>query len=266
MENFFLYKNCRIHYKLLGQGNCVVLIHGYLENLDIWNGFADQLSKHCKVLMLDLPQHGKSNCDEEVNSMEQLAESVNATLSHLNIPKAMIVGHSMGGYLALAFAELFPKKIAGLCLFHSTPNADSFEKKQARMKEVEQVINGEKSLIIENGILLRFAEKNILTLHPELERAKNIALTVRDKGIIGTLKAMASRPDRNRVIENSSFPTLMIFGAMDHHIPMTIANELAAKHKKTRTVILDNSGHMGFIEEKDQALNAIKSFLAVVFS
>ncbi len=266
MDDYFIYSNCRIHYRLIGQGNCVVLLHGYLENLNIWDGFVDELSTQFKVLSFDLPQHGQSSCDSEVSSFELMAKSVNATLTHLNITKAFIVGHSMGGYLALAFAELFPKKTAGLCLFHSTPNADSTEKRMNRLEEVELVRNGKKILIVENGIPLRFAQKYLINNQYQLERAKEIALTIRDSEIIGSLMAMATRPDRNGVIEKATFPTMMIFGAMDNHIPLSTANTLAIKHKKTRMVILDNSGHMGFIEERDQAIKAIKSFLAVVFS
>lgn len=133
------------------------------------------------------------------------------------------------------------------------------------MEEIEQVIKGEKEMIVEKSIPLRFADKNTTTLQHELDRAKRMALTISESAIIGTLKAMAFRPDRNHVLENATFPTLMIFGAMDNHILLSVANDLAVKHKKTRTVILDNSGHMGFIEERDQALKAIKSFLADVF-
>jgi len=256
---YFSTESYIIHYRISGQGKCIVLLHGYLEKLDIWDGFADELAKHCKVLMIDLPQYGKSKTDEGENSFERIAECVDAMLTHLNIPKAFIVGHSMGGYLALAFAELFPKKTAGLCLFHSTPSTDSLEKKQSRMQEIELIKNGEKLKVVESAIPLRFAEKNIASLQHELERAKKIALTISEGEIIRTLKAMASRPDRNKIVEVAAFPTLMIFGAKDIHIPLTVANDLAAKHEKTRTVILDNSGHMGFIEERDQALKAINN-------
>lgn len=242
-----------------------MLLHGYLESLEIWDDFALELSKSYRVLLVDLPGHGESDCSSDCDTVEGLAGSVNAILEYLKLSQAAIVGHSMGGYLALAFAELFPKKTAGLCLFHSTPNADSAEKRQSRMEEIEQVIKGEKEMIVEKSIPLRFADKNTTTLQHELDRAKKMALTISESAIIGTLKAMAFRIDRNHVIENATFPTLMIFGAMDHHIPLGVANDLVAKHKKTRTVILDNSGHMGFIEERDQALKAIKSFLADVF-
>jgi pimeloyl-ACP methyl ester carboxylesterase len=260
MESF-LYNSCRIHYKQIGKGHCIVLLHGYLENLEIWSGFADELSKTYQVLVLDIPEHGQSGGISDVNTIEGMAESVNATLSHLNIPNAVIVGHSMGGYVALAFAELFPAKTTGLCLFHSTPYADSEQKKLDRMHEVEQIDRGEKQTMVDASIPLRFAEKNLSKFVKELEWAKRIALKTSDRGIVDALKAMASRVDRNHVIENAIFPTLMIFGALDNHIPLSVAKDLAQKHKKTRTVFLNNSGHMGFIEERDQALNAICSFL-----
>ena len=265
MERYFRLNENRIHYKVLGQGNCVVLLHGYLENLEIWNGFADELSKSCKVLMLDFPGHGQSENNTGVNTIEGMAESVDATLMHLNIPKALLVGHSMGGYVALAFADLFPEKTAGLCLFHSTPFADSEQKRANRMTEIEQINRGEKQAIVDTGVPIRFAEKNLPKLHKELEWATGIALRTNTKGIIDALKAMALRIDRNYVLENASFPTMMIFGALDNHIPVSVTSALVQKHKKTRTVILNNSGHMGFIEEEDQALSAMRSFLECIF-
>lgn len=266
MESFFTSNKGKIHFKVLGRGSCIVLLHGYLENLDIWNGFAEELSLQYQVLILDIPQHGKSECYQEVNSIERMAECVHATLDHLKISKALIVGHSMGGYVALAFAELFPNSTAGLCLLHSTPNADSEEKKRNRIQEIDQVRKGRKGLIVEYGIPLRFAEKNLSTLKGEVEWTKKIALATADIGVIGALKAMASRIDRNQVFANATFPTQMIFGAMDGLIPARVIEEMISKHKKTRIAILNNSGHMGFIEERDQALNEINSFLAVVFS
>jgi pimeloyl-ACP methyl ester carboxylesterase len=266
MEDNYTFNNCRIHYKLVGDGNCIVLIHGYLENLNIWDGFADQLSKHYQVLILDLPQNGKSECNEEVNSIERMAESVNAILIYLNIKKAVIMGHSMGGYVALAFAELFSSSVEGLCLINSSPNADSNEKKRSRLEDISLVMKGEKHIIIEKGVPLRFANKNLSKYKREVEWTKDIALTTSDSGVISSLKAMATRNDRNHVIEHSIFPTIMIFGALDNLIPLNLVNELANRHKKTRIVILNNSGHMSFIEEKDQTVSAIKSFLAEVFS
>ena len=264
MDSYFISTSGKIHYRITGKGDCVILLHGYLENLEIWKNFADELSKSYQVLLIDFPGHGKS--EGEANTVENMAESVNAALANLKIAKAAIVGHSMGGYVALAFADLFTAKTAGLCLFHSTPYADSDQKMLNRMNEIEQVRRGEKQTIVDMGIPLRFADKNLPKFEHELTWAKEQALSTSDSVVNASLQAMSSRPDRNYVIEKATYPTMMIFGAQDNHIPLSIALDLEQRHKKTRTVFLNNSGHMGFIEEKDQALKAINSFLEYVFS
>jgi pimeloyl-ACP methyl ester carboxylesterase len=266
MNDFLLSQKRRIHYHLLGKGECIVLIHGYLETLEIWSDFANELSQSYQVLTIDMPGHGRSEVLSECDSVEEMATCVMEILNHLEISKAVIVGHSMGGYVALAFAELFPEHTAGLCLFHSTPYPDSDQKKLSRNAEIERVNNAEKVSIIEESLPLRFATGNLWKLQKEVNWAKKIASDISDKGVVLSLKAMSSRSDRNHVIENANFPTMMIFGTLDNHIPLSVANELADRHKKTRTVYLNNSGHMGFVEENDQALAAIKFFLGCVFS
>ncbi|MHC1703125.1 MAG: alpha/beta fold hydrolase [Tenuifilaceae bacterium] len=265
MESFINSKKNLIHYNLIGSGHCVVLLHGYLENLEIWSGFAAELSKSYLVLTIDLPGHGNSVCNENCNTLEIMAKAVNDILDHLNISKALIVGHSMGGYAALPFAELFPSKTAGLCLFHSTPNSDNNDKKESRIREIQQIKSGEKQKVVSSSVPLRFATNNLKRLSSDVEYAKQMAMKTTDSGIILALEAMASRIDRNHVLENATYPTMMIFGEHDNLIPLKVARELEARHKKTRTVYLANSGHMGFIEEKDQALKAIRSFLEIVF-
>lgn len=265
MENNLNLKNGKINYKVLGQGDCVVLLHGYLENLSIWEGFTHELEKKYKVLTLDLPGHGDSEISVMDISVEDMAKSIDEVLINLNISKVAIIGHSMGGYVALAFAELYPHKTAGFCLLHSSPNADSPDRKHSRLQDIETVKKGNKRLIVESGVPLRFANDNLINLKNEVDKAIEMALNTSDIGFISALKAMAMRPDRNNTLANANFPTQMIFGVYDNLIPITVAKELANRHKKTRTDYLVNSGHMGFIEEKDQALKAISSFLATVF-
>jgi pimeloyl-ACP methyl ester carboxylesterase len=266
MKSNLSFRDYETNYMVSGFGHSVILLHGYLEKSKIWNGFADELAKTFQVISIDLPGKVKSEGIPECDSVEGMATSVMGILNHLEIFKAVIVGHSMGGYVALAFAELYPEHAAGLCLFHSTPYSDGDLKKSGRMAEIQRVITGEKDLIIDESIPLRFANGNLLKLQKEVNWAKEIASEISDKEVVFSLKGMASRSDRNHVLENADYPTMMIFGTMDNHIPMSVAKELAERHKKTRTVYLNNSGHMGFIEEKDQALAAIKFFLECVFS
>lgn len=113
-----------------GEGPAVVLIHGYLESGCMWKRFEEEMSGKYKLIIVDLPGHGKSNNYSEIHSMEFMAEKVYEILDYLAIEKALVVGHSMGGYVALALAELFPEIVKGLVLLNSSSLSDSKQKKK----------------------------------------------------------------------------------------------------------------------------------------
>lgn len=249
-----------------GKGNVVVLLHGYLESKEMWSGLASELSKNYRVICPDLPGHGKSMLEGEIMTMELAAKEVKNLLDTLSIEKCVLIGHSMGGYVALAFAELFPKRLCGFGLFHSHPNADSDEKKASRMLEIEMIASGKKAEIVETNIPRLFANSNLQRLSKEVTNWKKVAQTTPDSGIIASLRGMALRKDRNFVFSQLKVPNILIFGKCDNLIPNAIGIGLETKHSHLRIVWLENSGHLGMIEEPDQARLAITSFLLAVFS
>lgn len=265
MKDFCRIDGSNIHYNLEGNGDCIIFLHGYLENLTIWDDYAAVLSNDYKVLRIDLPGHGLSISKLDLISMDYMAKCLNAVLTSMNIPKGLLIGHSMGGYASLAFAEKYPEKLSGLCLFHSTPNPDTEEKRLARRRDIDLLIHGRKEVIVNTNIPKLFATDRLEELRSEVDHAKDMALSTPEKGIIGSLRGMSERPDRKHIFQEISCPSMMIFGVKDNLIPMTMAEYLAENNRKTRTVFLNNSGHMGFIEDRDQALNEIISFCKVVF-
>src|SRR5674536_23752 len=122
---FFSYSGGRIHYSDSGNGTVIVLLHGYLESSEVWNGFAEKLKSEFRIISVDLPGHGLSDVYGEVHSMEFMATAVKNLVDSLDLKKVFLLGHSMGGYVALAFLELFPEYLLGYCLFHSQPFADT---------------------------------------------------------------------------------------------------------------------------------------------
>ena len=266
MEDYVELPICTIRYRLSGQGPAVILVHGYLENLEIWEDIVPDLKKSYTVLRVDLPGHGKSACNHQTISMDLMADSISAVMTTLDIKKAFMVGHSMGGYTTLAFAERYPNWLNGFCLLHSSANADSSEKRQSRMNDIETVKNGGKRDLVYLSIPRLFAKQNLEKMDDIVDKFIKIGLSTPDQGIIGALNGMAKRPDRNYVIENANIPVFFIFGKHDNLISMEVAEALMERHKKARTVILNNSGHMGFVEEKDQTTAAITSFLTQVYS
>lgn len=249
-----------------GTGNVVVLLHGYLESKEMWCDLAEDLSKSYRVICPDLPGHGKSIFNGNEVSMELAAKALENLLNTLSIEKCVLIGHSMGGYVALAFAELYSERLSGFGLFHSHPFADSDEKKLARMHEIEMITNGKKIDIVETNIPRLFANFNLNRLFKQVEIWKAVAYNTPDSGIIASLRGMASRKDRNSVLSNLNVPGILIFGKSDNLIPKEIGIELENKHSHLRIVWLENSGHLGMIEEPDQTRLAITSFLLAVFS
>jgi pimeloyl-ACP methyl ester carboxylesterase len=265
MTGTIKFKDANLFYRDEGKGNAIVLLHGYLESSEIWGSFGKELSKHNRLISMDLPGHGKSSPVCENQTIEIMADSVKAVLDHLDIGRAVIIGHSMGGYVTLAFAEIFPEKTFAYCLFHSHALADSEEKKMNREREIDLVRSGKKSLIINTNIPRTFANDNIIKLAAEVERAKDIALNTKDEGIICALHGMKSRPDRQRVLKESSVPVMIIAGRKDNNIPFGIYEQHFSLAKQTEILILEDSGHMGFIEEEEKSLNGIAKFLNNIY-
>jgi pimeloyl-ACP methyl ester carboxylesterase len=153
------FKNTRISYTDQGKGTAIVLLHGFLENQKMWNPFIGEWSKKFRIITIDLLGHGETECMGYVHSMENNADAVHEVLSELRLRKAIFVGHSMGGYVALAFAELYPDMVKGLVLLNSTARADSEERKTNRdraIKAVKQSFQNFISLSISN----LFSEEN----------------------------------------------------------------------------------------------------------
>ena len=236
---------------------CVVLLHGYLESMVVWDEFVPLLSKSMRVVILDLPGHGISTITGEVHTMEFLAECVANSMEHLGIKEYSVVGHSMGGYVALAMCEMFPERLRSVILLSSTPNADSEEKCDRRRREIELVKAGKKSTMARLVPHAGFAPDNVKRLKDYVDDLEELIMLTEDEGVIAILGGMIERKDRNEVLLTTKVPHMFIFGRHDYYIPNEVAEELAARHPQAKVTWLDHSGHMGFIEEPQLCAQAI---------
>lgn len=261
MNNVITINGHALSYTDKGNGQTVVLLHGYLESKEIWNDLSNYLSASNRVICPDLPGHGESEFGAEAATMEILATSVKQLLDQLNIATCVLLGHSMGGYVALAFADLFPQHLSGFGLVHSHPFADSNEKRASRMNDIEAIERGEKSTIVESNIPKLFANDNLIRLAAQVEKWKQIAIRTPDKGVVASLKGMSARVDRSYVLDKLSVPGIFIFGKKDNLIPNEIGLKAEHAYSHFRTIWLEKSGHLGFVEEPDQMRFAIASFL-----
>jgi pimeloyl-ACP methyl ester carboxylesterase len=258
---FYLYDSKQIFYSVRGNGTPVVLLHGYLESSEIWDSFGEKLSEDFTVISVDLPGHGLSDVFGTVHTMEFMASVMKNLLDSLKIQKAFICGHSLGGYVALAFLELYPDYLSGYCLFHSHPFADSPEAIKNRNREIKLVQKGRKDLMYPANVTKMFATANLEKFSEEIQRSKEISSSISGEGIIAVLRGMIARPSRVDYMEKGIVPCIWILGRMDNYIPCEAIIEKVNLPSNTKLVILENSGHMGFIEEEDLSVTTIKDFV-----
>lgn len=255
-----------VRYADSGKGTqAVLLLHGYLESIEVWDDFAGELGKEYRVLRMDLPGHGFSLWGEgEVIGVDYMADTAAAMLKVAGVERCTVVGHSMGGYVALALAVNHPKLVEGLVLFHSSPNADSPERAENRLREIELIEAGKKEMLARVNPGRGFAEANVKRCAHAIEELAEQVMMTEDEAIVAVLKGMSQRVDRNAAMRGLGIPELMIFGRGDNYIPVAAAEAMAVAQPQAEVVWLDGSGHMGFIEQPKEVLAALTMFLKKV--
>ncbi len=240
---------------------CLVLLHGYLESMLVWDDFVPLLYKKVRVVTLDLPGHGISVVRGKCHSMEFLADTVAAALTALGVDRFTVAGHSMGGYVALALAERHPERLDGLVLLHSTPYADTPEKAENRRREIALVEAGKKELLARTAPAAGFAEENRARLRDAIEDLAEQVFVTEEEGIVALLNGMIERKDQSEMLRRTTVPTLFILGRKDGYILPETAERMVAEHPEARVVWLDQAGHMGFLEEPEAVAAALLDFV-----
>ncbi|MBS1570938.1 MAG: alpha/beta hydrolase [Bacteroidetes bacterium] len=236
-----------LHYEISGNGNeNLVLLHGFLENSKIWVEMEKTLSPKFKLIKIDLPGHGKSPKIATVQSMELMAEEVLNTLEHLEITKFHLLGHSMGGYISLAFAELFPQYLKSMTLFFSTYFADSQEKKEQRKKSY-RIIEDAFGHYVNAGIPNYFNSYEIGEMETTIHLAKSIGLETDNLGALACAKGMVERKDRTHVLEQFEEKILIIAGKHDNAVDTVAMIKNLPERSNIKSYILD-CGHSGHWE------------------
>jgi len=251
-----------IYFKTYGKnnGNVIFLLHGYLESSEIWDEFAPEFIDEFYIVCVDLPGHGDSETLFETQTMGTMAYTVKEVADFLKIDKFHLVGHSMGGYVTMAFRDKFPDRLNSYVLFHSNCFADTPEKRIKRDRDIELVRQGKKEMLVNEHILKSFTEPNLKKMSDNVDKATKIGLKTRDDGIISALKGMKMRADRSLLLIAGGIPLMLIAGRKDNYIPLEIARKMNSMAKNSTLLILDKSGHMGFIEEKEKSVKELKSF------
>ena len=234
-----------LNYEISGAGKeKLVLLHGFMENLMIWEEMETYLSEDFTLIKIDLPGHGLSKIYQEIHTMEFMAEEVKKLTDHLKLENFHLLGHSMGGYVSLAFAEKFPETLKSLTLFFSTYFADDEEKKEQRRKS-HRIIQEAYPNYVKAGIPNLFNENEKDTLEGKIELAKEIALSTKTEGVLAAVKGMTDRTDKKSVIENFGGKIVVIAGKHDKavNVEKTLKNLPDKTNIKSYTLDCGHNGH-----------------------
>lgn len=252
------YKGSSIFYTDDGEGNPVVLLHGFLENSTMWNAFIPELTINNRVICIDLLGHGKTDCIGYVHTMEAMADAVEAVLKHLAVNKFKMVGHSMGGYVALAFAEKNSIQVSGLCLMNSTSYADGPERIILRNRSIDAVKTNYHN-IVKMSISNLFCAKNRSLLAKKIEAVKTEALQTPLQGYIAAQEGMKLRKNRTLLLKNLDCTKMIIIGkndpVLDYKSSKTEADDTFSR------LIECPDGHMSHIENERKILKEIMYFI-----
>lgn len=255
-----LYKNTKIAYSETGKGTTVVLLHGFLENSTMWDFHIKELAQKHHVITIDLLGHGKTECLGYIHTMEDQADMVHAVLHHLKIRKAVFVGHSMGGYVALAFSELYPDSIKGLVLLNSTTYADDHERKINRNRAIKMA-HKEYTSLVQISISNLFSADNRDHIITEIEQVKVEALKTPLQGYIAAQEGMKIRKNREQLLHLTSYPKLLILGEKDG--VLNYEDNIKQIEGTNVKLVSFPDGHMSHIENREELGKVLNDFLKI---
>ena len=253
------FKGRKINYLTKGKGSPMILLHGFCEDSSVWDNFISEFKSN-KIIRIDLIGFGSSE-PVETPSVEWAADSVKAVLDHLDIRQCTLIGHSMGGYVCLAFAKKYESYLNGLGIFHSHPYADSEEKKKSRAKSIDFIKRNSHfhyvKQLFPNLFPPAFLSSNRFLVNKMIHQASSFST----EGIIGGLQMMMNRPDQSEVLKNIKCPVLFIVGLEDQVVPLEKCLEQTALPDVSDIQILEGVGHMGMFEATRATQKIIHNFI-----
>jgi len=245
-------KSVDLYYEENGQGTPLILVHGFPLDHTTWQPIVPALSKCARVITPDLRGFGKSPATKGAYSMRLLAEDILRLMDRLNIDKAVVVGHSMGGYVALAFAHAYPQRLSGLGLVASQAEADAPERRQSRLNIAEDV-ERKGVRVVADGMPVK------LTSDPRLANQLHelIHAAATPEGVAGCLRGMADRPDATEWLGDIAAPSVVIAGSQDGIIPPQKGQVMATLLGRSWLVLIEEAGHMPMMEAPERVADAL---------
>lgn len=251
--------------EVAGSGLPIVLLHGFCEDLSLWEDLVKTINPQYQVISIDLPGFGKSDPIEDDLSIEKVASYVhNTVINDLHIDKYIVIGHSLGGYISLALADLYPESIIAFGLINSTSFADSEEKKLVRNKTIDFINKHGVERFLEGFVSNLFSSQNQILLSEDMDKVLKMGINLPKSTVTGYMKAMLNRPDRSFLLSQQN-KVLFIGGTEDQHVPLPdIEKQLQLLHHPENGHIFDGVAHMSMFEAKIPFEKAINNFLLSV--
>ena len=260
-----IFQNKKIFYRAEGKGKVVLLLHGFAEDGNIWNPQFDLLKKDHFVIVPDLPGSGQSEMLEGACTLNDYAEVVKAIadeeLGKNEKSTFSLIGHSMGGYITLAYAEKYPERLDSFGLFHSSAFADDEQKKDTRRKAIEFIKSNGAEAFLKTATPNLFSENTRIEKPELVDKLLSVAIHVSPAALIQYYEAMILRPDRTSVLKTFAKPVLFMIGAHDTAIPLQASLQQCYLPPVSSVHILNNSGHVGMWEEEEKANEYLSAFL-----
>jgi 3-oxoadipate enol-lactonase len=248
----------KLYYEEIGCGIPLILLHGFPLDHSIWYPVVEQLKDRARLILPDLRGHGKSPAVGDSFSMRMMADDVARLMDDLKINKAILVGHSMGGYISFAFAAAFPGRLSGLGLVATQSVGDTLERRQTRYKTIEDVRK--------HG-LAPFAKEMTqkLTNHPDLSsQVERMILASSPQGVIGALKGIAERADSTEILSAISVPSVVISGKEDVIIPLQRAEMMAQMLGHAWLIEIPHAGHLPMLEAPQETADALHQLIDLI--
>lgn len=260
MEKYLNHKSSSVFYRIKGLGKPVIMLHGFGEDGTIWNHQIEFLQSKFQLIIPDLPGSGKSEMVKDM-SMEGMATVIKEILVQEKISSCSMIGHSMGGYITLAFAEKYPSLLNGFGLFHSTSYPDSEEKKATRRKGIEFIKQHGAFEFLKAIIPNQFSAISTGRMKQIIDEFINNLDEFSPEALIAYYEAMIQRPDRRTLLEENSVPALFVIGQYDNVVPLNDSLQQSHLPNSAFIHILSESGHMGMMEEARKSNTILENFL-----
>jgi pimeloyl-ACP methyl ester carboxylesterase len=263
LQKIFSNKGAEIEYATIGKGTPVVLLHGFGEDHTIWEHQINFLQEHCKLIIPNLPGTGQSKHTDAARplSIESMADNIKVLLDQENITTCIILGHSMGGYITLAFAEMYPAYLKGFGLIHSTAFADTADKKKNRQRAIEMIAEYGGYAFLKNTIPNLFGNSFKYTSIEIIDQLIEKSKAFNNNALQDYYRAMIARTDKTNVLANTNVPVLFIAGTEDTAAPIADTTEQSKLSSNIQFHILEGVGHMGMLESPNEVNQLMLNFI-----